>query len=146
MKPLRKKCNLDEQQERKLLEIESRGFWICFWSMLFVIFIGAISDSIMVMLFTLYALYMGICIYIEVSCSRAGIWHRSLDMNNKTCLITSLFTGLAAGAFVVLFLLVRNEDVLFILKSSSAVATLSFVVCFVSGKPSVRSRTDRDLR
>ena len=104
-----------------------------------MIFIGAISDSITVMLFTTYALYTGICIYIEVSCSRAGIWRRSLDMSNKTCLITSLFTGLAAGAIVVLFLLVRNEDVLFILKSSSAVATLSFVVCFILTKLSVHN-------
>ena len=31
-----RKSNLDEQQERKLLEIESRGFWLAFWFFIWV--------------------------------------------------------------------------------------------------------------
>lgn len=34
-----RKSNLDEQQERKLLEIESRGCWLAFWGLLLALLV-----------------------------------------------------------------------------------------------------------
>ena len=38
----RRKSNLDEQQERKLLEIESRGCWMAFWGLVIALFVEAL--------------------------------------------------------------------------------------------------------
>ena len=37
-----RKTNLDEQQERKLLEIESRGFWLAFWGILLALIVETV--------------------------------------------------------------------------------------------------------
>ena len=42
-----RKSNLDEQQERRLLEIESRGCWLAFWGLLLALIVESvvIKDS-----------------------------------------------------------------------------------------------------
>ena len=37
-----RKSNLDEQQERKLLEIESRGCWLAFWGLLVALIVETV--------------------------------------------------------------------------------------------------------
>ena len=96
---IKRKNNLDEMQEQKLLRIEHNGVWFAFWGLLVVILIqslngGAnefrniIGESIV---------FFGLAIYIVIACIRDGIWDRSLRPNAKTNIIVSLVAGTVVG-------------------------------------------------
>ena len=84
---------LDEQQERKLLEIESRGFWLAWGGSLIVMIVESLTTQDSIALAGNWILFMGLCLYVLFACTRAGIWARRLDMSRKTCLIAALLAG-----------------------------------------------------
>ena len=105
-----RKTNLDEQQERKLLEIESRGFWLAFWGILFALIVETVvmTKDLCAIIGEL-VLFMGLALYLAISCMRAGIWDRRADMSRRTCLLFSLAAGICAGLFLFAFTFARYQ-------------------------------------
>lgn len=94
---MKKKTNLDEMQEQKLAQLESRTCWLAYWLLLAVILVQVIlSSSIEAVLGELVVLLI-LCIYLVVGCLRLGIWDRRLKSNWKTNLLMSLIPGFAVG-------------------------------------------------
>ena len=96
-----RKSKLDEQQERKLLEIESRGFWLAFWGILLALIVETVvmTRDLCAIIGELILL-MWLALYLAISCTRAGIWDRRADMSRRTCLLFSLAAGICAGLFL----------------------------------------------
>ena len=104
-----RKTNLDEQQERKLLEIESRGFWLAFWGILLALIVESVVIKDMCAIIGELVLFMGLALYLAISCMRAGIWDRRADMSRRTCLLFSLAAGICTGLFVFAFTFARYQ-------------------------------------
>ena len=121
-----KKSNLDEQQERKLLEIESRGFWLAFWGALAVLVINGLLVQEPIAIISSWIFFMALAIFVGISCVRAGIWDRKLDMSSRTCLLMSIISAASVGAFSFLFVYLQSKKV----TGSLAVGVLSMVVTF----------------
>lgn len=97
---MKKKTNLDEMQEQKLLKIEHTGFWIGFWGLAITIYIQlAMGHGDFMQIGGESLILMAMALYVLVQCIRNGIWDRKLKPNLKTNLIVSLITGLAVGVF-----------------------------------------------
>ena len=96
----KRKNNLDEMQEKKLLKIEHNGCWIAFWSLFAVIYLQiAIGNGGLERLGGEIAVMLVLSIYLMVSCIRNGIWDRQLKPNLKTNFMISLVTGLVFGIY-----------------------------------------------
>lgn len=102
-----KKNNLDEQQERKLLEIESCGFWLAFWGLLVAMAVEMLIFEDTKAVICEWVLFICLSLYLCICCIRAGIWDRRLDMSPKTCLIMSLIAALCAAVFLFGFTFLR---------------------------------------
>ena len=118
---------LDEQQEQKLLKIESRGLYLAY--------IGLLVEMVAKMLLTRSAqmptgewiLFMLLSVYMIVACTRAGIWDRRLDTSRRTSVIVAGAAALLTGAFMALVVYLRGKDPL----AALAVCALATLVCFV---------------
>ena len=84
----RKKSNLDEMQEEKLLKVEHNGCWLAFWGLLAVMIIQGIAfgNKDFRTLAGEWIVFMALAVYLAVSCVRLGIWDRRLRMNAKRTL------------------------------------------------------------
>lgn len=97
---MRKKTNLDEMQEQKLLKIEHTGFWFGLWGLLISIYIQlAMGHNDFAQIGGEFLILITMSLYILVACIRNGIWDRKLKPNLKTNLMVSLITGLIVGTF-----------------------------------------------
>ncbi len=125
-----RKSNLDEQQERKLLEIESRGCWLAFWGLLLALIVESlvIKDSRAVI--GEWVLFMALSLYLVISCSRAGIWDRRLDMSRKTCAYSSLIAGACVAVFTFGFISIRSHRPLASLYAAVITGLFAFVACY----------------
>ena len=103
------RTNLDEQQEQKLLRIESRGFWMAYWGIMIVLFINMIFVDNPIAVYSLWTLFMLLSIIVGVSCIKEGIWDRRLDMSKKTTALLSLAGALIFAAIGIIFLLQRRD-------------------------------------
>ena len=94
------KNQLDEMQERTMLTIESRGFWLV-WSLLLVVLLveGLLGFTMREMAGT-WAVFMIGCVYIVVACLRAGLWSRNIKATIGANLVGSLISGAVVGVFV----------------------------------------------
>ncbi len=128
------KNNLDEQQELKLLRIESRGCWLAFWGLLLTLIVESVVIKDLRVISGEWILFMGLALYLGISCMRAGIWDRRLDMSRKTCLLTSLVAALCAAIFLFVFSYVRYQN----LVVSLASAAIMGAFCFGLGYPGMR--------
>ena len=127
-----KKSNLDEMQEQALLRIEHTGCWLAFWGLLAAMAIQGILGAGIRELAGEWIVFMGLCLYLLVSCLRCGIWDRTLKANRKTNLIVSLIAGAAVGVFdAVLFLRYDMQwpDLTLI---AVIPAVITFVLCFAA--------------
>ena len=104
-----RKSKLDEQQERKLLEIESRGCWLAFWGLLLALIVESVVIKDLRAIIGEWVLFMGLVLYLAISCMRAGIWDRRADMSRRTCLLFSLAAGICAGLFLFAFTFARYQ-------------------------------------
>ena len=101
----KRKNNLDEMQEQKMLKIEHYGFWLAFWGLLAAILIQNflceensprnITGELIVLIC--------ISVYTLVSCLISGIWDRNLKPNLKTNVMISLISGFVCGMFFFFF-------------------------------------------
>ena len=93
------KNQLDEMQERTMLTIESRGFWLV-WSLLLVVLLGeGLLGFTMREMAGTWAVFMISCVYIVAACLRAGLWSRRIKNNTGTNVLLSLVGAAAIGVF-----------------------------------------------
>lgn len=125
---MKKKNNLDEMQEQKLLRIEHNGFWIGFWALAAVITIqslmGAYLDHIMGEVVVLVIISM----YTLFNCLRQGIWDRRLKPNLSSNLLYSLAAALFTGVFFWIRLGKWIEDTRILLLTCLISAALIFAL------------------
>ena len=126
-----RKSNLDEQQERKLLEIESRGCWLAFWGLLLALLVESVVIEDSRAIIGEWILFMGLALYLAISCTRAGIWDRRMDMSRKTSVLVSLAAALCAAIFMFGFTFVRYQKLVSSLYSAAIMGAITFAVCFL---------------
>ena len=127
-----KKSNLDEMQEQALLRIEHTGCWLAFWGLLAAMAIQGLLGAGIRELAGEWIVFMGLALYLAVSCLHKGIWDRKLKANWKTNLIVSLIAGIGVGVFdAVLFLRYDMQwpDLALI---AVIPAVITFVLCFAA--------------
>ena len=126
-----RKSNLDEQQERKLLEIESRGCWLAFWGLL----LALVAESLVIKdsraIIGDWILFMALALYLGISCSRAGIWDRRMDMSRKTCFVVSIIAGACAAVFMFGFTFLRYQKLVGALRLGAIIGVGAFVICYL---------------
>ena len=127
-----KKSNLDEQQERRLLEIESRGYWLAFWGLLAALLAQMLIYRDVKPVFGEWIVFIVLSLYLGVSCIRAGIWDRRLDMSRKTCLIASLLAALCAALFMFGFTFLRFHRPLGSLSAGVISGLITFAGCYIA--------------
>ena len=94
------KNQLDEMQERTMLTIESRGFWLI-WSLLLAVLLGeGMLGFTMREMAGTWAVFMIGCVYIVAACLRAGLWSRRIKNNTGTNVLFSLAGAAVVGVFV----------------------------------------------
>lgn len=124
---MKKKSNLDEMQEQKLLKIEHNGCWIAFWGLAAVIviqmFLGDYSPKDVA---GETCVLMVISLYIVVDCIKNGIWARNLNSGVKTNAGFSLLAGVILG-LIFFFRSYYNYHVLV-----SSIATFIFIALFTT--------------
>ena len=130
MKP--KKNNLDEQQEHRLLEIESRGYWLAFWGLLAVLMAEMLIFKDMKGVAGELILFLGLSLYLGISCIRAGIWDRRLDMSRKTCLIASLIAAGITAVFMFSFTFLRYHKPVGSLYAGGITGLIAFTGCYIT--------------
>lgn len=97
---MKRKNQLDEMQEQKLLKIESRGYWLAFWGLGLSLLIQQIiygPGEGMQYMAGEWIVFMAIAIYLSVACMKAGIWDRKLQPTFKDNLLMSIGGGLIGG-------------------------------------------------
>ena len=127
-----KKCNLDEMQEQALLRIEHTGCWLAFWGLLAAMAIQGILGARVRELAGEWAVFMGLSLYLAVSCLHKGIWDRKLNANWKTNLIASLIAGIAVGIFSAAAFFRNVREWLDLILITLIPAVLTFVLCFAA--------------
>ena len=127
-----KKSNLDEQQERRLLEIESRGYWLAFWGLLAALLAQMLIYKDVRAVVGEWILFIGVSLYLAISCMRAGIWDRRLDMSPKTCLIASLIAALCTALFMFSFTFLRFHRPVGSLAAAAIGGVTAFVGCYIA--------------
>ena len=127
----RRKSNLDGQQERKLLEIESRGCWMAFWGLVIALFVEALVIRDVRAIAGEWILFMGLAVYLTVSCIRAGIWDRRMDMSRKTILTISVIVGLCIAVFLFGFTFLRHQRLVGALGFAAIWGIGAIVLCYL---------------
>lgn len=97
----RRKNNLDEMQEQKLLKIEHYGFWLAYFGLLAAILIQnfLIEDNSPRNIAGEMVVFICLSVYVLISCIINGIWDRKLKPNLKTNVIISLISSVISGVF-----------------------------------------------
>lgn len=130
----KRKNNLDERQEQKLLRIEHNGVWFAFWGLLAVILIQNV-------IYGMYefrniagevVVFMGLAIYILVDCMRNGIWDRSLQPNVKTNSIASLGAGSVIGLLYFISSYLKYQKLLGSIATGVFMLGMVFVLSFIA--------------
>lgn len=127
-----RKNNLDEQQERRLLEIESRGYWLAFWGLLAALLAQMLIYRDTKPVFGEWIVFIVLSLYLGVSCIRAGIWDRHLDMTRRTCLIASLIAAVIAAVFMSSFTFLRFHKPVGSLYAGGTTGLIAFVGCYIA--------------
>ena len=138
-----RKSKLDEQQERKLLEIESRGCWLVFWGLLLALIVESVVIKDSRAIIGEWILFMGLALYLGISCIRAGIWDRRMDMSSKTSLLVSLAAALCAAIFMFGFTYIRYQKPIGSLYSAAIIGAITFTVCFLLLRIAARATKKR---
>ena len=138
-----RKSNLDEQQERRLLEIESRGCWLAFWGLLLALIVESVVIKDLRAIIGEWVLFMGLALYLAISCMRAGIWDRRADMSRRTCLLVSLAAALCAAIFMFGFTYVRYQKPLGSLYSAAIMGAITFIICYLVLRLAARATKKR---
>ena len=126
------KNQLDEMQERTMLTIESRGFWLV-WSLLLVVLLveGILGFTAREMAGT-WAVFMIGCVYIVVACLRAGLWSRNIKATIGANLVGSLIAGVVIGVFTFIKMSAYDAPLSILLVGAGIAAGITFVLALVA--------------
>lgn len=96
------KNNLDEMQEQKLLQLESRGFWLIWWALLAAMAVQLLVYGVEAyhLLLGEWAVFMLSSVYMTAACIKQGLWDRKLKPNFRTNLLISLVAAVVTGGFM----------------------------------------------
>lgn len=97
---MKRKNNLDEMQEQKLLHIESRGYWLSFWLLAASLVIQLVCygpGTDWRFMIAEWSIFMIIALYVAVACMKAGIWDRKLKPTIGNNLLMSFCGGAVMG-------------------------------------------------
>ena len=95
---MKRKSNLDEMQEQKLLHIESKGYWLAFWGLAASMIIQMIIYGPNCKYMTAeWIVFMVIALYMVAGCIKEGIWDRKLRPSFKDNIFMSLVAGVIMG-------------------------------------------------
>ena len=97
---MKRKNNLDEMQEQKLLHIESRGYWLSFWLLAASLVIQLVCygpGTDWRFMIAEWSIFMIIALYVAVACMKAGIWDRKLKPTLGNNLLMSFYGGAVMG-------------------------------------------------
>ena len=126
------KNQLDEMQERTMLTIESRGFWLV-WSLLLLVLLGeGVLGFTMREMAGTWAVFMLSCAYIVVACLRAGIWSRNIKATVGANLVGSLIGAVVIGVFTFLKMSAYDAPLSVLLISAVIAAGCTFVLAFLA--------------
>ena len=126
------KSNLDEQQERKLLEIESRGCWLAFWGLVAAFLVQALIFRNALAIIGEGILTIGLSFYLGISSIHAGIWDRRMDMSRKSRLILCGIIGICTVVFMFGYSFLRSTKLIDALKTGAIFGTVSFLVVYLA--------------
>ena len=93
---MKKKNQLDEMQEQKLLAIEHNGMWFAFWGLFAAIMIQVVAGTPETVLGEVI-IFLCMAVYQVAACIRNGIWDRRLSPTPKTNLVISIIAGLVCA-------------------------------------------------
>ena len=125
------KNQLDEMQERTMLTIESRGFWLV-WSLLLVVLLGeGLLGFTMREMAGTWAVFMISCVYIVAACLRAGLWSRNIKATIGANLVGSLIAGAVVGVFVFIKMSAYDAPLSIMLVGAGIAAGTTFVLALV---------------
>ncbi|WP_418666362.1 DUF6773 family protein [Allofournierella sp.] len=90
----KRKNNLDERQERALLQIESRGFWLAWGGLLLAILVQLMLRRMdLWSLLPEWVIFMGMNLYMVAQCLRHNIWDRHLEPGPRANAVISAVLG-----------------------------------------------------
>lgn len=128
----KRKNNLDERQELKLLDIEHKGCWFAFWGLVISIVIQMLigngdfkniaSECIVLILLSCY---------LEIALTKNGIWDRHLRPNPKTNLICSSVAGLVMGILYFIISYNNYHKVYGSIATAVFMFLFTFALCFI---------------
>ena len=128
----KRKNQLDEMQEQKLLQIEHNGCWLAFWGLLIAMFVQAIlyGPGELKTLAGEWIVFMCLALYICFGCMKNGIWDRWLTPTPSTNLIMSLVAGGILGALQFFVSYRRYHMFLGSIAAGVFILLIGFSACF----------------
>ena len=111
---MKRKNNLDEMQEQKLLHIESKGYWLAFWGLgvsliIQLIFYGPTNDWRYMA--AEWIVFMAIALYMVAGCIKEGIWDRKLRPSFKDNIFIIFYSSNSFNNITCLFFKIAAEIV-----------------------------------
>lgn len=136
---MKKKNNLDEAQELKMLQIEHTAYGIAFWGLLIALVIQRFTgDGSMKNVIGELVVFWTMCVYVIAACLKNGIWERKMKPTAKTNLAVSLIAGTVVGALQFVFSYTRYDDLVGSIMAGACIflftAGLSFVALAITAK------------
>lgn len=129
---MKKKSNLDEMQEQKLLKIEHNGCWIAFWGLVIAITVQMIlGDNSMKQIIGEGCVLMIMSLYIVIACIKNGIWARNLEANKKTNLAASLIAGTVLGLIFFVTSYINYHKLVGSIAVFAFIMISTTVICFI---------------
>lgn len=129
---MRKKNNLDEMQELKLLKIEHNGVWFSFWGLLAAISIQACLGATPIQLAGEWIVFMLLAFYMVIACIRAGIWDRRLKPTLKTNLIASIIAAAVCGLVYGGANYLNYQDIKGSIATTVIIMVFTLILCFIA--------------
>jgi cation transport ATPase len=130
------KNNLDEMLEDKLLKIEQKGMWFCFWGLLIAVLVQELLGMPFVQFAGELIIFIILAIYILICCLKEGIWDRYLRATIKTNLIISIICAIVFSSIVTTTNYFRyevcREDMLQTMGMFIITAISLFSLCFIA--------------
>lgn len=93
----KRKNNLDEMQEQKLMKLEHNTCWLGYWLLVIAILVQLILTGSVESIKGELVVLVILCLYLVIGCLRLGIWDRHMEANWKTNLLVSPIPGVIVG-------------------------------------------------
>lgn len=126
-----RKNNLDEMQEKKLLNIEHNGMWLAFWGLLAVMIIQICMGADFKQYAGEWVVFLLLCIYTLICSIKNGIWDRHLKPNLRTNALISLLGALAVSVVcgITSYHNYRPSRLFLVIFSGVFAGAFTFIVC-----------------